>query len=147
MSKPTILLATGSFALPSFYDKIAGSIRANGFEFIVPHLLTSGESAGTGRATPPPSMQDDAKMLAEEITKLADQGKDVVLMAHSYGGVPASQCVKGLTKSERTAAGKKGGLVALAYMTCLVPEVGGMAAGLLMSLPEENQMALPIDVS
>lgn len=72
-------------------------------------------------------MYDNAAMIAAEATKFADQGKDVMLIAHSYGGVPASEAIKGLSKAERERYGKKGGIVRVAYMTTLVPDLG--AAG------------------
>jgi hypothetical protein len=83
-------------------------------------------------------MADDAASIAAEIEKEADAGKDVIVVAHSYGGVPASQSVKDLVKSKREAQGKKGGVVRLAYMTALVPAEGGAAGGELADGSEET---------
>jgi hypothetical protein len=48
----------------------------------------------------------------------------VVIIAHSYGGKPATESVKGLSKEARGQQGKQGGVVRLAYMTATAPEVG-----------------------
>ena len=60
------------------------------------------------------------------------------------GGVPTSQSTKGLGKEERQRAGKKGGVVNIAYMTCLVPELGKSAVDVVAKVPPENQMSLPV---
>ena len=78
--------------------------------------------------------------------KLADEGKNVILLAHSYGGVPVTESTKGLRKEERQAQGKKGGVVSLAYMTALVPAVGTSAAGVLADVQDDNRFDLKIDV-
>lgn len=142
-TKPAIVLVTGSFALPEFYDDTTASLRKRGYEVSDPQLLTSGKKPG-----PPPTMHDDAAMIAKEVEKLADEGKDVLVVAHSYGGMPASQCTKGITKQEREKEGKKGGIVRLAYLTCLVSDIGGTAAETLKGVVDEpyiepDQVCLP----
>ena len=87
-------------------------------------------------------MYDDADYIAKEVGKLADEGKDVIVVPHSYGGVPTSQSTKGLGKEEREKAGKKGGIVNIAYMTCLVPAVGKSAMDVLLTVPAEQRIDL-----
>ncbi|KAG0650850.1 hypothetical protein D0Z07_2325 [Hyphodiscus hymeniophilus] len=146
MSKPSILLITGSFASPELYDDVVNPVAAKGYEIRALHSPSVGLSAGTARDGDPPTMYEDAAFIAKETEKLADEGKDVVLIAHSYGGVPTTQSTKGLAKEEREKEGKKGGVVRIAYMTCLVPEVGLSAASVLQNVPEEHKINLPIDV-
>jgi hypothetical protein len=131
-SKPAIVLVTGSFALPEFYHGTTAALRSKGYEVVDPQLLTSGKKPG-----PVPTMLDDAALFAKTIEKLADEGKDVLVVAHSYGGLPATESVKGLSKQEREKAGKKGGVVRLAYLTSLVSEVGANAMQTLEGAVEE----------
>ncbi|KAM3072307.1 hypothetical protein ACMFMG_009117 [Clarireedia jacksonii] len=145
MSKPSIIFIPGSFALPSFYDNISNAIAAKGYEIKVLHNPTSSNGPDAGREGDPPTMYDDAANIAKEAEKLADEGKDVILVAHSYGGAPASQSTKGLEKEERQKQGKKGGIVRLAYMTCVIPPVGGTVGGVMLSLPDELKLDLKID--
>lgn len=123
--QPAIVLATGSFSLPEFYDRMFDPLRAKGYSISVPMLRTV-KRLGTD-VGPPPSMYDDAELIASEARKFADEGKDVVIFGHSYGGTPASEAVKGLSKAEREKEGKKGGVVRLGFITCLVPDVGAAA--------------------
>ncbi|KAL9627170.1 MAG: hypothetical protein Q9204_006761 [Flavoplaca sp. TL-2023a] len=57
-------------------------------------------------------VQDDVAALTGEVLHplIEDQGKDIVLYLHSYAGFPGSAAIKGLSKTERLAAGKRGGL-------------------------------------
>lgn len=146
MSKPTILLVPGSFALPEFYDPLFEAVRAKGYDIRGLHMPTVGLRTGEGRPGTPPSMYDDAALIAKEAEKVADEGRDVIILGHSYGGVPVTQSAEGLGKKERQARGKEGGVVNLAYMTCLVPAVGKSAADVLAQVPDEGKTPMQIGV-
>jgi len=144
MSKPSILLIPGSFSLPEFYDTVVDPVAAKGYEIKALHLPSVGSKPGPTEKEPP-SMYEDAALIAAEVTKLADLGKDVILIAHSYGGVPATESVKGLGKEERQKEGKKGGIVRLAYLTAIVPPVGSPSADVLSGnseLPNQNPLSV-----
>lgn len=141
-NQTTIVLVPGAFGVPSFYSSIIDPIAASGQDIRALHL-PSVSSSGDGV---PGTMYDDAAFIAKEVEKLADEGRHVVLIPHSYGGVPATESTKGLSKEERKKQGKKGGVVRLAYMTCIVPAVGGSAGSTMASVPEEYNLHLGIDV-
>jgi hypothetical protein len=145
MSKPSILFIPGSFSVPDFYDSVLSAVRSKGYEIKGLHAPSAGLKSGP-REGAPPTMYDDAVYIASETEKLVDEGKDVILVAHSYGGTPTTESTKGLSKKEREAQGKKGGIVRLAYLTALVPELGTSAAGMLGALPANNQLEMKIDV-
>ena len=66
-------------------------------------------------------MAKDAAFIREDvILPLLDAGKDVVLAMHSYGGMPGPVAAKGLSKTERLAAGKRGGIIGLVFLSVLV---------------------------
>ncbi|KAI0869683.1 Alpha/beta hydrolase fold-1 [Hypoxylon argillaceum] len=149
-NKPYILIVTGSFALPSVYDNIVEGVRKHGYDIKAIHLETAGLAPGKGRDTPPATMYDDAALIAKEVETLADQGRKVVLVAHSYGGMPATESTKGLSVQERQKAGKPGGIVRLAYKTVLLASVGKSSIDVLGSIPSgpiENGWYLPGDAS
>jgi hypothetical protein len=147
MTKPTFVLSTGSFANPSAYDAVVALLKPHNLDVLVPHLPTVGPSPKQGRDGPAPSMYEDAKFLASHVERLADEGKDIILMAHSYGGIPMTESVKGLTKNERGQQGKQGGIVRLGYVTSLVPAVGRAAMEMLQEVKEEDRMDFAISVS
>ncbi|KAI0451630.1 Alpha/beta hydrolase fold-1 [Xylaria acuta] len=128
MPKPYILLATGSFATASLYDDLVARVKAHGYDMKALQLATAGLAPGVGRDTPAATMYDDAALIAKEVEALADAGREIVLIAHSYGGMPATESTKGLSAQERQKQGKKGGLVRLAYNTVLLINPGHSAA-------------------
>jgi pimeloyl-ACP methyl ester carboxylesterase len=147
MSKPSILFFPGSFVLVSVYQPIFDAVSKAGYEIKGIHPPSIGPSSRQGRDGPAPSMYDDAAVVAKEVEKLADQGRDVILIAHSYGGGPISQSTKGLSKEERKAQGKSGGIVRLAYMTAVVPAVGQSAQNVLSGTRNDGDMPVSMDVS
>lgn len=147
MSKPSIIFIPGSYVLLPVYQPLFDAVSKAGYEIKGIHPPTVGLSSRQGRDGPAPSMYDDAAVIAQEVEKLADQGKDVILMGHSYAGIPMSQSTKGLGKEERKAQGKPGGIVQLAYISCLVPAIGNSAVSLLSRFPNEKRPLVSIDVS
>ena len=145
-TKPSILLVPGSFALPEFYDPVFELVRAKGYDIRGLHKPSVGLAAGQSRPGPLPTMYDDAAYIAKEAENLVDEGKDVILVPHSYGGVPTSQSTKGLSKKERQEAGKPGGIVNIAYLTCLTPALGQTAADVLATVPPEGRINLTVKV-
>lgn len=146
MSKPYFLLIPGSFAPAELYDDFIELARANGVDIKALPLATVGLSSGKERDTPPASMYDDAALIAKEVEALADEGREVILIPHSYGGIPATESTKGLSVQERQKQGKKGGLIRLAYKTVLLPSPGHSAIDTLQG-PQEEGSGMVSDVS
>ena len=67
---------------------------------------------------------DAAHILNNSIIPLIEQdGRDIVLLMHSYASMPGIAAAKGYSKSQRALEGKKGGVVGLICMSAfLVPE-------------------------
>lgn len=145
MSKPSILLIPGACGLPEFYESFINAVTARGYEIRGLHLPSVCLKTET-REGEAPTMYEDAAFIAKHATALADEGKDVLILTHSYGGVPGTESVKGLSKSERQKQGKKGGIVRLAYMTSLTPAVGVAAAGLQADSGLQETAPFDIDV-
>ncbi|KAK0625398.1 Alpha/beta hydrolase fold-1 [Bombardia bombarda] len=143
-----ILIVPGSFTYPDLYNPITDPITARGYEIKTIALRSAGPAPGQPRennSSSPPTLYDDAAYISAEIEKLADQGKHVILIGHSYGGAAASESVRGLRLDERRKQGKPGGIARLAYITSLVPAVGRSAAEVMqdtsnggMMVPDEN---------
>lgn len=127
--KPTIVLIPGSFVHSSHYDPTLQPLRDKGLSI---HVLDP-PCYHTKKPGPPPTMHDDAAFITDFVEGLADKGEEVVLVSHSYGGTPASECMKGadgsgLSVDARRKVGKRGGMVRLAFVTAVVPKVGGALA-------------------
>ncbi|RVX74127.1 hypothetical protein B0A52_01959 [Exophiala mesophila] len=145
MAPISILLITGSFVTPDAYASIVDRVIGQAIEIRALHLPTVGASPRQGRDGRPPTMYDDAALIAQEVDRLADQGKHVILIAHSYGGVPTSQSIQGRSISDRQRKGQRGGIVRVGYMTALVPEIGHSALDVLADVPPEGQTHMETD--
>lgn len=110
----------GSFSPFAYYVPV---IRLLHLDFAAIQLI-SYPSIGRKDPSPAATMYDDASYIRSELEKLADSGYDVLVNAHSYGGVPTSEALKGLSKEERSKAGKLGGVVRATFTAALTPPVG-----------------------
>ena len=78
---------------------------------------------------------DDKNALREQLLRVLDEGesRDVIVLAHSYGGIPGGGAAYGLSKPERVGDNKPNGVVGLIYISAFaIPEgvtgFGGSAA-------------------
>lgn len=144
MGQVSMLIVPGASALPEFYDPVVNTITAHGFNIKALHIPSVGIPGP--REGEPPTMYDDAAFIATHVRSLADAGNDVILITHSYGGVPGTESVRGLSKSERETQVLKGGIVGMAYMTSLVPNVGEPASSVQAPLPEKSKVPTIVNV-
>lgn len=127
MSKPTILLVPGAWHAPSGFSPLTKYLTQHGY------TVEGISLASVGSSPPQPNFDADVNVIASTISKHADSGSDVILLFHSYGGVPGTSACKGLLKSDRSTTGKQGGVVHLIYCcafavdegVCLMDGLGG----------------------
>lgn len=132
--KPVIVFVPGAFSRPSDYDLVSNPLRDTGYEVHVVHHPSSPDVL----IDPTPSMYDDADKIHRLVETLADEGKDVLVVMHSYGGLPGTQACEGLSRTQRLRASKPGGIVRLLYVGAAIAPVGSSMAGIL-----RTEMPLP----
>lgn len=115
-SKLTLVFIPGAWHGPEYYGTLIAQLQKHGYDAETLHLPSAGRDFAA-------NAYDDAAFIQQTTARLADQGKDLVLIMHSYGGVPGTESAKGLLKKDRLAEGKQGGIVALVYIAAfLLPE-------------------------
>ncbi|KIW62374.1 hypothetical protein PV04_10554 [Phialophora macrospora] len=119
---PAILIIPGSFCTAQMYYALEAAITA--LSPTQETYLANLPSAIRNPPEQPATLQDDALFFRGLIETLASQGKDVVLVAHSYGGVVATETLRGVSKQERLKAGNPGGVVRVVYLAAHVPAEG-----------------------
>jgi hypothetical protein len=72
--------------------------------------------ASVGAEPPLKDFSEDVKAVRDAISSEVEQEHDVVVAVHSYGGVPGCEAIKGFTKEDQAAKGKKGGVVKLLFI-------------------------------
>ena len=110
-SKPVIVFVPGAWHPPSCFDPVTQRLEAAGYE-------TKGVNlASVGSPEPLKDFQPDVEAIQQTMKPFIDQGKDILLVVHSYGGVVGNEAVRGLDKASREKEGKKGG-VSHIYFCC-----------------------------
>lgn len=130
--KPAIVIVPGSFSPAAFYTLVVDQLKQDGYSTVE---VAQYPSIGRRDPKPPATMYDDAKFIQEVVEGLADQGNDVLIVAHSYGGIPTSQALKGLSKSDRKLKQMSGGVVGVLYVAALTPLLDQSLGSLMGSKP------------
>lgn len=115
----TVVIIPGSFVLANVYKAQVESLAKQGIPTAVVSLPSVGPRA-EGAAT----MSDDVEEIVRVVEPLLDQGKEVILFTHSYGGIPTTQSLKTLSSKSRSASGKAGGVNAVIYLASIILSPG-----------------------
>ena len=110
-SKPVIVLVPGAWHGPEGFHLVTEKLQAAGYEVEGVNL------ASVGAATPLEDFRPDVDAIQQVLKSVTDEGKDALLVVHSYGGMVGSEAVQGFAKSDRAKQGKKGG-VSHMYFCC-----------------------------
>jgi pimeloyl-ACP methyl ester carboxylesterase len=90
------------------------ALNAQGYETATAELASVG---------PVPGLQtwaDDVSNIQRALSSLTDAGKQVIMVAHSYGSLPAGEAIRGYLSRELQAQGKTGGVVHFVYISAFV---------------------------
>ncbi|KAL3482534.1 Alpha/beta hydrolase fold-1 [Aspergillus californicus] len=126
MTNPTIVFSIGSWLTPPAFDTIRAKLSERGIPSEAPAHPT------VGAEPPTKTLADDVASLGSVLRQLVNvEGKDVIVVGHSSGGVSASGAVEGLEKANRQAAGQAGGVVMIVYMAAFALDKGQSLLGML----------------
>ncbi|KAJ5745076.1 hypothetical protein N7520_010258 [Penicillium odoratum] len=118
LEKPTILLIPGAWHLPDVFDDVRASLALRDFPSVAVALPS------IGAEPPSKGLTDDVIFVQNEIKKLSDEGKKIVVVAHSYGGMVGADAVKGMGYAERKKDSSNGGVLILVYLAAFVAKSG-----------------------
>ncbi|KAH8660375.1 Alpha/beta hydrolase fold-1 [Xylariales sp. PMI_506] len=115
---PVIVFAPGAWHLPSCFDIVRADLESRGWE-------TEGVTYPSVGAEPPnKGLADDAAAVRAVLEKLVDLGKQIVLVAHSYGGLTGAEALEGLAYAQRKRDGKAGGVIMFVYLAAFANPKG-----------------------
>ncbi|EKV05872.1 alpha/beta-hydrolase [Penicillium digitatum] len=104
--KAHVVIVPASFAPSSLYSEFVRRL----LEYGVSATTIDLPSVGNRDPLPAASMTEDAEHIKMVTTKLADNGHEIILLMHSYGGVCGTESTAGTSKAERQAMAKPGGV-------------------------------------
>ncbi|CAG9974910.1 unnamed protein product [Clonostachys byssicola] len=122
-TQPSIIVIPGAWHLASCLDPFIETLQAAGF----PAEGVTLRSVGDADA----DISDDEALLRSRIESRIHAGEDVIVIAHSYAGLPMSAAIDGLSKRNRASRGEKGGVLGVVYLAAFVPFDGESVFGLL----------------
>ncbi|KAL3491534.1 alpha/beta-hydrolase [Aspergillus germanicus] len=111
--------------LPLPLHPLFSSLRAHGHEVLAPTLPTM-----NGSRPPNANFTTDTDHIHSYIDSLADTGRRIVVLMHSYGGQVGTNALDKLDIASRTERGLAGGVVHLIHMAALALEVGDSMYGM-----------------
>ena len=143
--KPTIVIVPGAMHSTKHYEPLMQQLRSYGYKCVGVPLKTTQSTD-----TPANGLGDDTNAIQTAVSELLDgEENDVVVLAHSYGGVPANNALHGLDTESRQAQGKSDSVKALAFMASLPIPKGLSPGGFLYARktdgPKEDLSAVDMD--
>ena len=116
MSKPTFVFAHGAWHSGSCWTRVAQTLETHGYQCVALDL------PGVRRysADAPVDARKDAETIREAIMTQLDNGKDVIVACHSWGGLPTAGAVRDLDPAAKKAAGFTNSVVGLAAITSFI---------------------------
>jgi len=133
MTNPSIVIVPGAWHRPAHFQGLIDELAKVNYDAV-------GVTMPSVDSSPPlASWDQDAQAVRQVITEILDAGKDVIVLAHSFGGIAMSEAAKGLGKKERVAQGLKRGIIKLIYMCAMALPEGQTHIGQLIPQTAEEE--------
>jgi pimeloyl-ACP methyl ester carboxylesterase len=120
--KPILIFVPGGWHTPSTFEPTTSLLSEAGYHCISISLPTIGSELRNEPA--PQNWNLDVAAIRNTLLEHIDQGRDVVLIVHSYGGTVGSEACNNLGKTHRESQGLRGGVIKLVYLTAVVMDIG-----------------------
>lgn len=117
MPKPIFVLIHGAWHTPACYNPIRSFLSAHGYTSICPSLPSA------AFAPPPNPLEEDIKTIRSVVLDLVAEN-DVVVVMHSYGGIPGGSALEGLDKESCKGRKIEGGVIRLVYVMAWMVDEG-----------------------
>ena len=117
--KPVFVVVPGAAQTPAHYGYLQHLLMSQGYGVLSALLPTVGSSA-------PVTIEDDAAYIRSRmlLPVLDIEKHDVILIAHSYSGLPASAAARGLGPAERAAEGKTTSILGQIFIASILARGG-----------------------
>jgi pimeloyl-ACP methyl ester carboxylesterase len=112
--KPTILFVPGAWHKSACYTPVIQKLNTQGYETATAELASVG---------PIPGLQTwagDIASIQKVVASLVELGKRIIVVAHSYGSLPAGEAIKPFLYHERESEERSGGVVHFVYISAFV---------------------------
>ena len=126
--KPTVLLVHGAWHNASCWDPIRAELKKISYPTEAVQLKSPGNSVTTHL--------EDTDIVRKALESLiVSEGKTVILVMHSYGGVAGTNAVQGLEAAAREKNGQKGGIINCLFVAAFLVPKGKSLIGMFPESP------------
>ncbi|CZR62874.1 uncharacterized protein PAC_12771, partial [Phialocephala subalpina] len=116
-----LLCGVGNRHTPECFQNIIPKFEALSYPTAYVNLAT------VGGHNPAATHLDDVIAIHAVTVPLMNEGKEIMLVPHSYGGIPVCASIEGQTVAERSARGEKGGITSVFFIASFALERKGMS--------------------
>lgn len=116
MSKPTLIFCPGAWYPPTAFNPL--------IERLPDYTSHTIAFPSIQQATTVKDLQPDISALRSIVQRECDQGHEVVIISHSWSGLPVSSALDSLSCTHRQKAGQEGGVVKLILLSAFILDVG-----------------------
>ncbi|KAJ0417428.1 alpha/beta-hydrolase [Aspergillus carlsbadensis] len=135
--RPEIVFVQGSFQTPLVYNDAVTRLRDLGYPVTLPPLPSCSDVDAAD--FPTRTLTDDANAVTKVVERLVEDGKTVVVVMHSYGGLVGSEAIpESLSYTARRARGQRGGVLHLFYFAAVLLEKGKSVLGAFGESPNND---------
>ncbi|PWY84797.1 hypothetical protein BO70DRAFT_361196 [Aspergillus heteromorphus CBS 117.55] len=127
--KPTLILCPGAWYPPTAFGPLIAQLPGYTTHTVA---FPSIQQAPTIE-----DLQPDITTIRTLVEVEAAAGNDVVVISHSWSGLPVNSALDGLSKAERQAAGQAGGVTKLIFLSAFIPDVGESLIGAFGGVPPD----------
>ncbi|CEN59805.1 hypothetical protein ASPCAL02249 [Aspergillus calidoustus] len=140
--RPTIVLVHGGWHTPPLYDKFVARLRNAGYEVHVPRLVTM-----NGSRPPNADLYTDSALIRSYVESLAEAGRKIVVLMHSYGGQVGTNALTGLgiEGQQREKAANAGGITRLVYIAAFALDEGEGMMDMVTKMGNADLIPLAFD--
>ncbi|KAK4494637.1 hypothetical protein PRZ48_013993 [Zasmidium cellare] len=118
MATPTIMFVPGAWHNPVCYSIVNHKLKAAGYRTVLVSLASVGPEEHLKDFGP------DVKLIRDAIEHVANAGHEVLLVLHSYSGLPGTEASKDLDIASRSRAGLPGGVAHIFYCASFIIREG-----------------------
>jgi pimeloyl-ACP methyl ester carboxylesterase len=133
MPSKSVVVVPGSGHQPAHYKALMSSLEKAGY------IVKAVELPSMHAEPAIINMQPDIEAVHDAIEEQVKAGQEVVVFAHSYGGMLATTAVKGLLQPDQKQKNIGGGIISIVYCAAFVPSEG-QSVRELSPFPDFNEV-------
>jgi pimeloyl-ACP methyl ester carboxylesterase len=124
VKKPVVVLIHGAFHRPVHFLNLILQLENAGYPTTAPALPSCGWDADVSSA----SLDDATNAVNAAVKPYLDDGREILLVGHSLGGIIMTEVAVGETVDDRKRRGERGGVAAVLFLAAYASRARNVSA-------------------